>query len=268
MNIILLKQEVSDGFSNMEMTISWGGYAELDSQWCSNDITSAFSRLYFIKDGEGLLQYKDKEIKLRPGYMYLIPIGLKFSYSCDDKMTQIYFHINMHKGTGGDFLRCLNGIKEVYAGSEMINKAERFIMSADNYSDIIKLKELLYKCVDMCMEDEKTDSIIPHRSPFVSEVIKYINIHLSMKLRAEDIAEHFSVSRSTLCRQFKKETGVTLHSYIEDLVLYWAEKMIVEERYSISQISDMTGFCDQFYFSRRFMKCFGDSPSAYRKKHL
>ena len=150
----------------------------------------------------------------------------------------------------------------------MINKAERFIISADNYSDIIKLKELLYKCVDMCMEDEKTDSIIPHRSPFVSEVIKYINIHLSMKLRGEDIAEHFSVSRSTLCRQFKKETGVTLHSYIEDLVLYWAEKMIVEERYSISQISDMTGFCDQFYFSRRFMKCFGDSPSAYRKKHL
>ncbi len=266
MNIIPIKQEISDGFNNMEMTISWGGCADLDNNWKSKEISSAFSRIYFIKDGEGLLKCKGKEIVLRAGYMYLIPIGLKFAYSCNDKMTQIFFHINMHKGVGGDFLRSCGEIKEIYVGDKMIDMVEKSV-SADTYFDIMRIKKILYESIDMCLENEEGDSLMPHNSPFVSEVIKYININLSIKLKAEDIAAHFSVSRSTLCRRFKKETGVTLHDYIEDLVFYWVEKMVVEERYSISQISDMTGFCDQFYFSKRFMMRFGKSPANYRKEH-
>lgn len=117
------------------------------------------------------------------------------------------------------------------------------------------------------IEDEHSESLLPHRSELIGEVLKYVNINLSMKLRTEDIAEHFSVSRSTLNRRFKKEMGTSLHNYIEDLVFYWAEKMIVEEKYSLSQISDMIGFCDQFYFSKRFMLRYGKSPLNYRKEH-
>lgn len=266
MNVVPIKQELSDGFNNTEITVSWGGYAEADNSWCAKNVCSSFSRIYYIKDGGGALYCKGKKITMKPGYMYLIPIGLKFSYECDESMTQIFYHINMHKGGGSDFLRGLNEIRELFVGDSVTEKAERYI-SAEAYADIIGLKQLLYECVCNCLEGEMQESLHPHRSELVSEVIKYININLSMKLRAESIAEYFSVSRSTLNRQFKKEMGMTLHSYIEDLVLYWAEKMIVEEKYSVSQISDMVGFCDQFYFSRRFMQRYGKSPLNYRREH-
>ena len=267
MNLIPIKQETTNGFNNAEITISWGGYAELDNLWRHDDVCSSFSRVYFIKDGEGILRYGNCEIKMKSGYAYLIPIGLKFSYECDEKMTQIFFHINMHKGVNGDLLRCCGKIKEVYVGKEIIAVAES-IVSAETYFDIINAKKLLYKCISMCLADERTESLMPHHSSFIDDELKYINANLSMKLKSEEIAEHFMVSRSTLYRRFKSEMGITLHSYIEDSVFYWAERMIVEERYSISQISDMVGFCDQFYFSKRFMERFDHSPVRYRKTHL
>ena len=33
----------------------------------------------------------------------------------------------------------------------------------------------------------------------------------------------------------------------------------------ISRISERYGFCDQFYFSRRFKEKFGVTPQKYRK---
>ena len=268
MNLIPIKQEITDGFNSTEITISWGGYAEVDSAgWRHNDVCSSFSRVYFIKDGCGNIRYGDTNIKLRAGYMYLIPIGLKFSYSCDDKMTQIFFHINMYNGVRGDLLRCCDCVKEAYAGDEMIDTAQKAILS-ETFFDVIEIKKLLYTGIRMCLEKDDTDRLLPRHSVFVGDVIKYVNANLSMKLRTEDIAERFSVSRSTLCRRFKEEMGVTLRSYIEDSVFYWAEKMLVEERYSIGQISDMVGFCDQFHFSKRFMARFDQSPANYRRLHL
>lgn len=267
MNLIPIKQEITNGFNNTEITISWGGYAELDESWRHNDVCSSFSRVYFIKDGCGTVSCGDTEIRLKAGYMYLIPIGLKFSYCCDSKMTQIFFHINMHKGVEGDLLRCCDEVREVYVGDDMIKAAQEAI-SSETFFDVVKVKELLYRGINMCLKRDETDSLLPRHSSFIDDVIKYINVHLSMKLKAEDIAEHFSVSRSTLCRRFKKEMGVTLHSYIEDSVFYWAEKMILEEKYSISRISDMVGFCDRFYFSKRFAVRFDHSPASYRKFHL
>lgn len=266
MNIIPIKQEMSDGFNNTEITVSWGGYAEADAAWYGKNVCASFSRIYYIKDGSANLHCRNKKITMKSGYMYLIPIGLKFSHECPDKMTQVFFHINMHKGGSGDFLRNVNEIKEIYVGDEIIKQAEEYI-SSETYADIVGIKRFLYESVMKFIEDEHSESLLPHRSELIGEVLKYVNINLSMKLRTEDIAEHFSVSRSTLNRRFKKEMGTSLHNYIEDLVFYWAEKMIVEEKYSLSQISDMIGFCDQFYFSKRFMLRYGKSPLNYRKEH-
>lgn len=190
MNIISIEQEAVDCFNNMEMTISWGGYAELDENWHRSDMCSAFSRIYFIKDGGGIVECNGEETILKPGYMYIIPIGVTFSYRCPDRMTQIFFHVNMSKGAGGDFLYNYKNVKEIYVGEKLVDEAER-AASAETYFDIMSAKKLLYKCVGMCLENDGTDSLTPYKSPFVSDVIKYININLSINLKAEEIAEHF-----------------------------------------------------------------------------
>ena len=50
-----------------------------------------------------------------------------------------------------------------------------------------------------------------------------------------------------------------------DLKIKEAKKLIRENNYSISQISDMLGYSSIHIFSRAFKKAVGLSPTAYRK---
>ena len=53
---------------------------------------------------------------------------------------------------------------------------------------------------------------------------------------------------------------------IDDLILTRAAQMIVEEQFSLNAISNRFGFCDQFYFSRKFKAKFGVTPSEYKRQ--
>ena len=64
---------------------------------------------------------------------------------------------------------------------------------------------------------------------------------------------------------FKKEIGVSVGRYIDDRLMYVAELELRRGEKSINEISDMLGFCDQFYFSRRFSQTYGIPPIKYRK---
>ena len=74
------------------------------------------------------------------------------------------------------------------------------------------------------------------------------------------------VSESTLVKLFRKEVGVPLGAYIDDLVFFRAEVLLSETQMSLRDISSSLGFCDQFYFSRRLSQRHGESPRAYRRR--
>ena len=103
-------------------------------------------------------------------------------------------------------------------------------------------------------------------SPVIQKTIDYIRINLSVQLTAKEIAGQLYICESTLLKKFRKEVGVTLGSYIDDLIFFNAEKMLLKTKWSINQISETLGFCDQFYFSRRFKQKYGQTPLDYRKK--
>ena len=70
---------------------------------------------------------------------------------------------------------------------------------------------------------------------------------------------------STLRSKFKKETGVSLSSYINSYLMEKSKLFLMNPALSISEISDKLGFCDQFYFFKQFKSKFGITPSSYRQ---
>lgn len=79
-----------------------------------------------------------------------------------------------------------------------------------------------------------------------------------------EIADRFYFARRTLTRAFKDETGYTIQEYIEKSKLDCALKLLKETRLSIREISNLSGYPDQNYFSRVFRKQFGSSPKNIR----
>jgi len=54
--------------------------------------------------------------------------------------------------------------------------------------------------------------------------------------------------------------------YMDDQLIQAAQWKLLRTGDSVEKISTQLGYCDQFYFSRRFRQLSGESPLQFRKK--
>ena len=81
----------------------------------------------------------------------------------------------------------------------------------------------------------------------------------------EKLSEACSVSKSHLCRVFKKLTGQTVTQYLNAVRVSKACELLSETDLSIEAIALKTGFNNPSYFFRVFKKQTGKLPLAWRK---
>ena len=110
-----------------------------------------------------------------------------------------------------------------------------------------------------------TEDFQPY-SKMVSDVMSFIKENLSAKLNIEYVSKKLYISPNTLAKKFKSEVGKSLGQYIDDLVFFESQRLLLYSDLTIGQVSEKMGFCDQFYFSRRFKIKFGETPKDYRLK--
>ncbi|WP_306351751.1 helix-turn-helix domain-containing protein [Ruegeria atlantica] len=96
------------------------------------------------------------------------------------------------------------------------------------------------------------------------EVISYIEDNISGSLRAPDLASKAGMSESHFRRRFKDTFGVSAQEFILRTRLQVASRMISGTSEPFSTISLRCGFADQSYFTRQFVKFFGQTPKRYR----
>lgn len=103
----------------------------------------------------------------------------------------------------------------------------------------------------------------------IIELVKeYMNNNIYSSLALKDLCKHFMLGKSQLSKIFKDTTGKSLMEYYNNLKITESKKLIREENYSISEISDMLGYSSIHIFSRAFKKAVGFSPTAYKKSIL
>ncbi len=80
------------------------------------------------------------------------------------------------------------------------------------------------------------------------------------------IAERFHFSPNYVNGIFKSQMGETIPSYITNLRLGRAKKLLTETKMPISEIASCVGYSRITYFSRIFKKKYNISPNEYRNK--
>ena len=101
----------------------------------------------------------------------------------------------------------------------------------------------------------------------VTRIKRYIDSHLKDGPSLTDIADHYHFSREYLLRVFKKEEGVTILSYINDLKLDKAKARLTGTSMQVREIAEDLGFSSTAYFIRFFRTKTGMSPQAWRDQH-
>ncbi len=103
----------------------------------------------------------------------------------------------------------------------------------------------------------------PHNKEWMQQLQEVVERRLGdFDLKAEDIAQELSMSRTQFFRRIKKETGLTPAQYLEDArfrqAIVLLESGAVE---SVKALAFEVGFKHVKYFSRLFKERFGKSPS-------
>lgn len=99
------------------------------------------------------------------------------------------------------------------------------------------------------------------------QVTSYIQDNLTAPLSVQRIADHFHYSRARLSSLYKEATGNSISDAISNARIQEAKKMLIKGGCSIANISESLGFSSPQYFSYKFAKLAGVSPTRYCKEH-
>lgn len=100
----------------------------------------------------------------------------------------------------------------------------------------------------------------------VKEAIAYIDRNYGEKLTLEELSEYVHVSKSELCRCFRRVLHTTPVEYLIQYRVQKAAGMLSDTEETVTQIAVMTGFDSAGHMGRFFRKYMGSSPGAFRKR--
>ncbi|HAT4307582.1 TPA: response regulator [Clostridium perfringens] len=155
----------------------------------------------------------------------------------------------------------------VLGGSDYILKPikpDKIMEIVDNIIDKVENKRI--ELGDKKHIDEKySDSSLTNEEKIVDKVSKYIYDNMDKMLKLEELASICNLSPGYFSRIFKKETGKTVITYINEKKVERAKKLLKESKEPIINISLDLGFDDCGYFIRVFKKITGLTPKAFRE---
>ena len=106
---------------------------------------------------------------------------------------------------------------------------------------------------------------LPAIDPQFSEILEYIDLHASEKLRLEDVADSLGYNRNYICHLFQKHIGQTYVQYLTQRRLENARRLLTDTALPIAEIALRCGFSDNTYFNRVFKRATNRTPAEYRR---
>ena len=122
------------------------------------------------------------------------------------------------------------------------------------------------KIMTICAQYLTLSNAIPSERPTAAQLAKrFIYENYSEKIGIKEICADVGCSKSTLLSSFKREFGITVNSYLNEVRLSEAVRMLNSTEMNIGEVAISVGFSDQSYFSKVFAAKFGVPPSEYVK---
>ena len=96
-----------------------------------------------------------------------------------------------------------------------------------------------------------------------------ISTHIAdSELSVDSVAEAVGISRAQLQRRVKEITGKSVGSFVRELRLKQAAKLLLQGDVDVAQVAYTVGFSAPNVFSTAFKRMYGVSPSEYIKNNL
>jgi len=131
------------------------------------------------------------------------------------------------------------------------------------YADLIVLFCTL---LEHSMLERKLDETSLKKSEDVKMCIQYMEENYSRKITLSELANLVHITPNYFCNYFKKQTGLTPFTQLNNIRVRRASKMLRNTELSIVEIAEACGYENVSFFIRKFKEIRGCTPSVYRRK--
>lgn len=131
--------------------------------------------------------------------------------------------------------------------------------------DIASNAALLRLLVQIGREQRRKNVFYPApdapKNKRTTDLMAYLDAHLAEDLNIDTLAEQFYVSKFHMMRQFRKETGYSIHDYLSQRRLLHARELIAGGMRA-TEACYRSGFRSYSSFTRSYSKHFGSTPTG------
>ncbi|PLR96538.1 helix-turn-helix transcriptional regulator [Bacillus sp. T33-2] len=145
--------------------------------------------------------------------------------------------------------------------------SDAYILEFEKHSSLEALNRLEYDMLYHFIKTLKEETTVRNYSRTVNLAISYIYENILQELSLEIIANQVFANPAYLSAKFKKETGVSLTSFINKRRIEESKYFLMHTETSISDIALLFKFCNQSYYTSLFKKHNGVTPREYREIH-
>lgn len=148
------------------------------------------------------------------------------------------------------YVQCIQEMKQETLGAQLKIKSFLLHMIAEVYDNQLLMQR----------EQEEDETL-----QFMKKILYYLEQHYKEKIRIQQLADFIGMNPQYFCRFFKKKTGKTVITYLNEFRIEKIKKEIVVTKKKMIDIAQENGFENIGYFVKQFKKFTGMTPLAYRK---
>lgn len=224
---------------------------------CSNE-------LIFHLSGESTVFFNGKQLDVKKDTIRFLPQGEINEYIVKRKergeCIDIFFNTDIPV-TNEAFVLKLNQSEKIKSLFKKIFSV--WVAKGDGY--YFECVSIIYK---IFAELQKKNYIPESQFNSIKPAIDYIESHfLEKKITAEELTACCKISYPYIKKLFIKKFGIPPIKYSIQLKINYSCDLLKSELYTISQIAEICGYNDIYFFSRQFKEYMGLSPTDFINKY-
>lgn len=102
----------------------------------------------------------------------------------------------------------------------------------------------------------------------ITGITRYLQENLEQDLSLAALSDEFHLNPQYISQLFKNEIGVNFLTYLTNIRIEHAKKLLISTSLSVADIAQRSGYGDYRVFTKVFKKSEGITPSQYRRDFL
>ncbi len=247
-----------------------------------------FWQIKYLHSGSMTIDTDEQSYLFQAGQLIIIPSDTKITITFE-KNTALHYSIISFRCNNADFLYKISPTPITLHGINQINFNDFVYTASKIYSDKKQLNNhdpileeyhrhfletflmriyFIYNGNNIFPDTYKPAITYNDDMSLSKTVREYMENHIECDLSLDILAHETGVSKNTLMRKFRADTGLSIMQYFTKIKIEKAANMICDTDLSLKTISEQLNFQSPSYFSTAFKKQMGISPLEFSKRSL